>query len=547
MEISDRAKRLTRYTSGGTDHDNKAIAKVRTLDAYQDFENNIWLGRADGLIQFIEKDTIYRKEISHPAFSLRIEAIEQLKDRTLVIGTKGGGVVFWKGDQHFQINEKEGLTASMIENIHIDSAQNIWVGTLNGLNKIVKVNSEPFKFKAVKKYTIANGLPSNEITDIDSYGKHLWVATTKGLVNLKDEPPSEVNEDIPILEKVWIKDKIIDPDTIRAFSYADNYLKINLLSFNYRLNGKINYRYRLKKNESFKETINRSIVLASLQPGNYQFEAQSQNEDGIWSDSVYWHFEITPPWWKTDWFITIATLSILGLIWFVNRSEVRRLRKEANLNKEIQHLKESALRAQMNPHFVSNCLASIQGFVSEGKKDKAIRFLARFGRLIRKVLDYSDKPFISLHLEKEMMDDYLSLEKMRFHEKFDFSLDFIDCDMEGHILPLLVQPFAENAILHAFIDRETGGRLTINYIQQNDSLTVTVLDNGIGISESFKRKGGEAKKHISKGLSITKRRIEMLQLNPELNGVKIEDVLNEKEEISGTKIIIRLPIKSEWS
>lgn len=526
------------------------IFRKRTLAIFEDFNNQLWLGRIDGLYQFYEQDTTLRPERSHPAFSLRVEDIQQMADSTLVIGTKGGGIVLWKDSSYLQISEKDGLTASMIENIHIDSAQHIWVGTLNGLNKITRYNQDSF---FVKTYTTANGLPSNEINDIDSWGTDVWVATTRGLVKLPDA--DEINRFSPAtrLEKVLVNGTAVDPKDNQSLPYNQNNLEINLLTINYKLNGKINYRYRLSRNGAWNMTQNRRINFPKLPPADYFFEVQSQNEDGVWSEPTVWTFSIAPPFWKSWWFLTLLGLGGSTLAYIFYRNQVNLLEEEAKnqreraerseLEQELNNLERAALRAQMNPHFLSNCLNSIQGFISKGEKMKAMRYLSEFNDLLRNTLELSRQQLVPLEEDINLLKSYLDLEKMRFDDKFvyqietDDQVDFYNTE----IPPLLIQPFVENAIVHAFPKEVSDPSIHIAYAQRNGELLVTVMDNGVGLTAGQARKSASSfGKRKSFGMEIPQKRLGILSDTAQT--VVVEELKDKEGKVLGTKVSIHISL-----
>ncbi|MEM9680937.1 MAG: two-component regulator propeller domain-containing protein, partial [Bacteroidota bacterium] len=137
------------------------IERERTFAVYLDVENKLWVGNAHGLFKF-ENNMRIAPNQSHPAFKNRVEAITQLPDSTLVFGTKGYGVMLWKGDSVLQVSEKDGLTSNMLEDVHVDENGMLWAATLNGLNKIVRT-TEGIDVRTFSTYT---GLPSNEIYQI---------------------------------------------------------------------------------------------------------------------------------------------------------------------------------------------------------------------------------------------------------------------------------------------------------------------------------------------------------------------------------------------
>lgn len=360
-------------------YDNKKLCQW-TFCTHEDLTGRIWIGRIDGLFEFKDGDLL-PPSIEHPALKLRIEEIKHLADSTLVIGTKGAGVLLWKDDRIQQIDESTGLTTDMIEKIHIDSAQNIWVGTPNGLNRVKRSSNGQFD---IYHYTTADGFPSNEITDIDSYGAHIWVATNKGLVHLP--PNNRIEKQTiaqPIVSKVIVNYEAIEPDRSHDLSHKESNIQFHFFAIDYQQNGNIPYRFRLHEADPWGYTKSTNVSYAALSPGDYHFEVQAAGKNGQWGPSAKYSFAIHPPFWKQAWFIISGLLFLLGLSNLLYQNRIRKIKNKIQLDLQIQELKRSALQAQMNPHFIFNCLHSIQGFILEKNTEAAIHYLSHFSHLIR--------------------------------------------------------------------------------------------------------------------------------------------------------------------
>ena len=200
----------------------------------------------------------------------------------------------------------------------------------------------------------------------------------------------------------------------------------------------------------------------------------------------------------------------------------------------------------MNPHFIFNCLNSIQLFTAQNDPDKASEYLTKFSRLIRLVLDNSKTDKISLTNELETLKLYIEMESMRFRGKVKHEINIAD-DVDVSFIqipPLLIQPFVENAIWHGLMHKEEGGMIKITITQPKENvLLVEVIDNGIGREKAMEYKSKSATKHKSYGMKITADRIELINQMYQTNtNVKVMDVKNDKNEVIGTKVIIEIPI-----
>lgn len=208
----------------------------------------------------------------------------------------------------------------------------------------------------------------------------------------------------------------------------------------------------------------------------------------------------------------------------------------------------TALRSQMNPHFIFNSLNSIQQFILKGDVESANKYLSQFSRLIRLVLQYSEANFITLDEEIDMLRLYLSLEKTRFGDSFEYNIyleETLDVD-EIKIPNLMVQPFVENAIWHGLMHKEGNRKIGIHFsLSDERTLQCEIIDNGIGRckSEEIKKMKSVDIKHQSKGMQLIKDKSDILkrQFNKEVL-IDINDVMNEASEVTGTRVLIKLPL-----
>ena len=218
---------------------------------------------------------------------------------------------------------------------------------------------------------------------------------------------------------------------------------------------------------------------------------------------------------------------------------------KVELQQQATELEMQALRSQMNPHFIFNCLSSINRFILKNESEMASDYLTKFSRLVRLILQNSQAAFISLESELESLQLYLELEALRFNHRFDYRLNVADgLDMSAiKVPPLIIQPYAENAIWHGLMQKEEKGNLDIAIEQDNDHLIVRIADDGIGRKAAAELASKSATKHKSVGLKITAERIAMLQSsNGSESPVTINDLVNADGTAAGTEVIIKIPV-----
>ena len=199
-----------------------------------------------------------------------------------------------------------------------------------------------------------------------------------------------------------------------------------------------------------------------------------------------------------------------------------------------------ALKAQINPHFVFNCLNSIKGFIFDRDYVQADKYLDKFSDLMRSTIDNSDASIISLQNEISYLDNYLQLEKLRFEEKFNYKIEVAaDIDKEEFFVPaMLLQPYVENAIRHGmrFLENRKG-QININVNKENNFLVCKIDDNGIGREKAAELKSKRHVEYQSKGMNISRRRAELYNITQQ-----VTDKKDENGNATGTTITVKIPL-----
>ena len=220
-------------------------------------------------------------------------------------------------------------------------------------------------------------------------------------------------------------------------------------------------------------------------------------------------------------------------------------RSKAALQQQATDLELQALRAQMNPHFIFNCLSSINRFILKNEPEIASDYLTKFSRLIRMVLNNSKNSLIILEDELEMLRLYLDLERLRFKNSFDYSISFYNHFdvLSIFIPPLLLQPFAENAIWHGLMHKEGQGMLELAFELQKNVLNCYITDNGVGRKKAEALKSKSAEKQKSMGMQITAERIALLNKDIEQTIFDVEDLIDDKGQAAGTRVTLKIRYK----
>ena len=234
-------------------------------------------------------------------------------------------------------------------------------------------------------------------------------------------------------------------------------------------------------------------------------------------------------------FVVISAALILYLIY---------LKRTNRMQMHMAEVEQRFLRSQLNPHFIFNALSSIQGFVLQQNAKTAVLYLAKFSRLMRQVLENSREEFILLEEETSMLENYMELQALQVEElEYQIHMDDAIEPDQTLIPPMFVQPFIENAIEHGIIQGK--GKIDIYFQQDNEFISINVVDNGVGIKQAKKLKALETERHHSLAASIIKERIENYNQKLKTN---IQLIISDLKEINiglqGTKVELKVPFKN---
>ncbi len=240
---------------------------------------------------------------------------------------------------------------------------------------------------------------------------------------------------------------------------------------------------------------------------------------------------------------TIATLIGNKLKQLESEHSLDAKRKElANINEQLAEARLSALQAQMNPHFVFNALNSIKRMILDKDNEKASRYLSKFALMIRMTLNHSKEIFVTLDENIEYLKAYLEMEQLRFDDSFTYSIHASEnIDVAETTIPsMMIQPLVENAIWHGLMHARGDKKIKIGFSEQQNKLTCTVEDNGIGIRQSEKLKESIRQPHQSVGLENLQKRIKIMNEKYDMGcSLEITDLNEIGKNGSGTKVVLQ--------
>ncbi len=393
---------------------------------------------------------------------------------------------------------------------------------------------------------------------IDKNGYFWGVQARENLIRSKE--PLLIKSIPPDFGEITMNEIIINGEKKAKSNYMDS-----LDQFSYRLNplernfgcsfsltnaavDSLIYEYQITNCHWRPAIDNKMLQINELNPGTNKINLRVRSKDQILDQKqLLVHTEALLQ--ESFWFklIGIGALGLFLFLIFKWRTDKIRVeeRLKANFKKQIAEVEMQALRAQMNPHFLFNCLNSIKHYAINKSKDDTAEYITTFSRLIRQILQNSNEKVISLEQEIRAVELYIAVEQKRFDQQFEYSINIekeINEDIT-YIPPMIIQPYIENAIWHGLMHKKEGGMLSIDISQDQSTIICTIEDNGIGRSASAKMsKKKSPYKKKSLGTKITADRIKLTEdiYNIKTNITTI-DLYDENDMAVGTRVNISIP------
>jgi LytS/YehU family sensor histidine kinase len=312
----------------------------------------------------------------------------------------------------------------------------------------------------------------------------------------------------------------------------------------------VEYQYKMEDiDETWVSTRNRSVRYPKLPGGNFRFLVKGReghNEfTAITALELTIEKRLIERWWF--WLFSISFLSVIvsGGFWLRIRAVRKEEKIKAKFQQDLAEVQMQALRSQMNPHFLFNCLNSIKYYTINKSKDETADYLSKFSLLVRTILNNSKSDTVNLNDELEAIKLYIEIENLRLENKFEYHIE-IDPTVEisqVKIPPMVLQPYVENAIWHGLMPLQQRGKLTLQVKNLGDRIQCIIEDNGIGRKATRKLSSKTPKYKKSLGMQITLDRIQLLE---KVYGVEtkisIVDLILANGSPGGTRVIVEIPM-----
>lgn len=524
----------------------KIILRDKRCRAVKQCDTTIYAAFADGIFMFnnsgkqeltINKQSIYGVSLCTLPHKI---AIATINDGVYVFANN-------KIEQHFSIDN--GLLSNQIKKMLFYNNK-LWLLTDKSIEQISTNNT-------ITHYTTPNSFSLTNITDFIVTDSTIVLMGADKLYTLPIQ--SKISNAKPKLyfDAIVINNNDSIAYKTNSFNYRTNNIQFELSGLSINSGSKLNFAYRLLGAENtwhFVDASQSNIGFLALLPGNYTFEAKAISEDGQVSNILQYSFTISKPWWQQWWFFSMVLLFLIATAYAIIQAKTiaatqrnKLLLEKLNLQSDLRDSMLTAIKSQMNPHFIFNALNTIQSYIYTKDEYNASIYLGKFSDLIRQVLNNSQRKNISLANEISTLQLYVDLELMRFESTLQATITVdVPLNTESILLPpMLVQPYVENAIKHGLLHKANNRILQVSFTlsEDNNFLKITVDDNGIGRAASDKINKQRRTSYQSFSSFANQHRFNLLnQTLSKKISLQIIDKLHEDGEPLGTTVIIKLPL-----
>jgi ligand-binding sensor domain-containing protein len=459
-----------------------------------------------------------------------------------------------------QIKKDNGLPNDYVVGFCFDDYGNLWVATSAGIAIFSKTTEDSYQIQR-SFYASDLHFESSEALKLakDSRG-NIWVSSFQNVICFDPAKLAGYTPTVPSIQIETVRLNLQQTDWSRYSDSLSGIFQLPVrakLPYNKNTYGiyfkgisssgtdGIEYSYRLQgldtawsppSSENF-------VSFVNLPSGSYIFKVRARLLNTGWSTPAIFEFRIEKPFWETWWFRVAVILSAAALIVFIFRSRLKQLRTKSELQGELRELETKAFKLQMNPHFVHNALNSIQSLVVNNKNNEASHYINKFAKLLRQVLENSDKNLISLDKELYSLQLYVDMEKLRMNMDVEYNVHVDEAlvPTELKIPPLILQPFVENALWHGLSRKEGNKQIVLNISTKSDWIICEICDNGIGRKKAIDSYDTFPEGHLSKAVNIIRKRLVDFNQSPGTDPITFIDH-EENDVATGTSVVVRIRI-----
>jgi ligand-binding sensor domain-containing protein/two-component sensor histidine kinase len=450
-----------------------------------------WVAGFNGLYEFDPVRRCYKGMYKpYPWAPATCSGIAEYNDSLLVVGIGHAGIFLFNRERKIfsKLASGSGPALSAFA-VRKDSAGDIWFTTDYDVCRYDPVEKKLQTYHPDRGLVNSSFVASHFLTMPS--GKWLTWTNNEAVVFSPEEIGTSrlgvakaMITGLKVFDRSLLIDSFLYARMPVRLSYTENFISIEYSGMQFSGVSQPDYYYRLTG-------VDKEWVFAGaggyanytgLAPGKYQFQVKTAGA-GVKGDIASMDIIIVPPFWATGWFRILCMIVLVGILYLLIRWRVRRIQHDADIQQQIVTTEMMALRAQMNPHFIFNCINGIDALIQSDDKYHATIYLNKFAKLIRNILDSSKQNSIPLTKDLETLRLYIELEQFRNDHKFTAKIttDEEVARDDHKVPPLIIQPYVENAILHGLRNRgDNGGRLVISVTRQEGHLLYTIEDNGVG-------------------------------------------------------------------
>lgn len=540
-------------------HSQKRLDLGRKIFSGTLLHNTLWLGTENGVYTYktvftgetrktggifvaYEKDSLWQPGFLKPTQNSNVVHIEKDGPGTLWFCTEGSGLFKLVNNRLVNYNINNGLPSNIINWISFTPDHSVLLST----NKGLFMTGTDKTTGAFKEWT---SLYDGEVQKALLFENKIYLVSQKELLildyNKEKTGPGKVFFNLAGIYVDSNEVSAVNFNMVKSTQHSIEF-KFDCISFsddrpaiNYVLSGPSKDVGLVKDN---------NVRFNRLVHGSYTLSAFPVVKNGERLKIVI-PFTVEPTFWQTFFFRILFALLLISTMpltaWLISRRNRHREAIKAKNEQLILEYKLIALKAQINPHFISNCLAAIQELVVDNNTDKATFYIAKFGLLVRQILDFSSMQLISLGEELDLLGIYMELEQLRFENAFVFKVAIENGLLlkEIFVPPLILNPIVENAIWHGLlpVQSQRQGELAVTIKTNNNELELSVIDNGVGRNTNKKEISNS--KGASYGIKITEQRLSNINYLYKQNNARMiyTDLYDMHKKASGTRVTIFLP------
>ncbi|MFT3823963.1 MAG: two-component regulator propeller domain-containing protein [Chitinophagaceae bacterium] len=513
-------------------------------------DSTVWVGTTKGLARFDTRQHSFTA-LYQPVLTRSASCYSLLtwNDSLLLAGFENEGLYFF--NTHTNIFSKISFDYDRplwsCNALHKDAAGNIWFSTEYD---ICQYNPSTKAFKAwhPQKGLLSSGFfEPGRLLPLPSGNWLTWTHTELvqfSGTEMQQTPPiarAPVITGVSVFDESLFIDSLLYLHQPLQLPYNRNFVRIEYSAMQFSgVTGSAYYYRLIGIDHDWVAAAEKGYAgYTNLAPGKYRFEVRTGESPAIASLDIV----IMAPFWEKLWFRIACGVLLAGIVWAIVYRRFRRLRTEAALRERIANTEMMALRAQMNPHFIFNCLNGIDALILNDEKYQATIYLNKFAMLIRNILDSSRQHTVPFRKDLETLRLYIELEQWRHEHRFTATINTDDsiAGADYKVPPLVIQPYVENAILHGLRTRMDGkGKLTIDIRRKGNWLVYIIEDNGVGRAATMQ----SDKQRLSHGMEINLGRLTLFN-QEEASPVQITDLAENGQ--TGTRVEVHLKIPNAES